>query len=52
MCNDKLHLQWKRIVRLFVSQGQKRVTFLLAPVCMVLGYLILHLVRKVALEPG
>ena len=29
---DKLHLQWKRMVRLFVSQGQKKVTFLLAPV--------------------
>ena len=34
MCNDKLHLQWKRIVRLFVYQGQKKVTFLLAPVWM------------------
>ena len=43
MCNDKL---------LFVSQGQKRVTFLLAPVGMVLAYLRLHLVGKVALEPG
>ena len=49
MCNDK---QWKWIVLFFVSQGQNNVTFLLAPVGMVLGYLRLHLVGKIAPEPG
>ena len=28
MCNDKLLQQWKRIVLLFVSQGQNKVTFI------------------------
>ena len=32
MCDDKLLQQWKGIVLLFVSQGKKKVTFLLAPV--------------------